>query len=184
MTALGTVLGVAAFVAVVGLTASAGGQISKRFDALTATEVVVEDIGGADGNELADAFRPTLMHGSGRSTASPKRACGGPWTTRAASGWTGVPLPGVRAPGSIPILAASPGFLRAVAPTIRQGRVYDEVLDERAEQVVVLGSAAANRLGIVSLAGGPAVFLDGNPFTVVGILDDVRGRTRPTSSSP
>jgi putative ABC transport system permease protein len=47
LTTLGTVLGVGAFVAVLGLTGTATGQISGRFDALTQTTVTVTDIAGA-----------------------------------------------------------------------------------------------------------------------------------------
>ena len=43
LTVLGTVLGVAAFVAVLGLTATASGQVSKRFTVLAATEVTIDD---------------------------------------------------------------------------------------------------------------------------------------------
>ena len=43
LTALGTVLGVGALVATLGLTATAGAQIGKRFDLLKATEVVIQD---------------------------------------------------------------------------------------------------------------------------------------------
>lgn len=43
LTVIGTLLGVAAFVAVLGLTTTASGQISRRFTALAATEVTVEE---------------------------------------------------------------------------------------------------------------------------------------------
>ena len=43
LTALGTVLGVGAFVVTLGLTATANAQISDRFDVLKATEVRLED---------------------------------------------------------------------------------------------------------------------------------------------
>src|SRR5581483_3822493 len=45
LTMLGTVLGIGAFVAILGLTATAGGQIDKRFSVLSATEVTVQDVG-------------------------------------------------------------------------------------------------------------------------------------------
>src|ERR1700738_4809539 len=45
LTMLGTVLGIGAFVAILGLTATAGGQIDKRFSLLSATEVTVQDVG-------------------------------------------------------------------------------------------------------------------------------------------
>ena len=48
LTLLGTVLGVGAFVAVLGLTATASGQVDQSFTALTATTVTVTDVGAAN----------------------------------------------------------------------------------------------------------------------------------------
>src|SRR4051794_41840062 len=45
LTVLGTVLGIAALVATLGISKTAGNQIVGRFDALAATEVVVEPAG-------------------------------------------------------------------------------------------------------------------------------------------
>ena len=56
MTALGTLLAVGVFVAVVGLTATANGQISQRFTELVATQVDVEDVRRAQDPVAADAF--------------------------------------------------------------------------------------------------------------------------------
>lgn len=44
LTALGTVLGVGSFVAILGLTATTSSQIDARFSVLSATEVTVEDV--------------------------------------------------------------------------------------------------------------------------------------------
>lgn len=69
LTALGTVLGVGAFVAILGLTATASSQIDARFNLLTATEVSVEDIGGQDAELVPLAFpaeadaRVEALHG-------------------------------------------------------------------------------------------------------------------------
>ncbi|MFD0571161.1 ABC transporter permease [Kitasatospora gansuensis] len=48
LTALGTVLGVGALVAVLGLTATASGQIGEQFDLTRATTVTVADRPGTD----------------------------------------------------------------------------------------------------------------------------------------
>lgn len=50
LTMLGTVLGIGAMVAILGLTTTAGGQIDRRFTALAATEVTVEDVGANEVN--------------------------------------------------------------------------------------------------------------------------------------
>ncbi|MET7398945.1 ABC transporter permease [Dactylosporangium sp. NPDC005572] len=171
-TALGTVLGVGAFVAVVGLTATAGSQISKRFNALMATEVTVE----AANQEGTGTTNPFPQDADALVRAINGVVDGGVWWVIDDQGKlpvTGVPIPGARASTGTPILAASPGLVRALRPTLREGRLYDDFHDARAEQVVVLGAAAAHELGVASLAGHPAVFIDGIPFTVVGILDGV-----------
>src|SRR5580698_10700252 len=55
LTMLGTVLGVGAFVAVLGLTATGAGQISHQFTVLEDTTVTVEDNGPANNVAPADA---------------------------------------------------------------------------------------------------------------------------------
>jgi putative ABC transport system permease protein len=174
LTALGTVLGVGAFVAVLGLTATASGQISSRFTALVATEIRVADNGGPDPSTVDDAFPADADQ---RVRAIPGVVDAGVYWTAPRLDVTGVLLPGQAASQQIPVVAASPGLLRAVGATLAEGRLYDQFHDQRAEQVVVLGSAAARRLGVTTLAVGPAIYIDGIPFTVVGVLDDVQRDT-------
>ncbi|WUQ09785.1 ABC transporter permease [Streptomyces sp. NBC_00250] len=56
-TSMGTVLGVGTFVAVLGLTSTASSQTDKRFSALSATEVTIEDV-ARDHNEFGDLAFP------------------------------------------------------------------------------------------------------------------------------
>lgn len=174
LTALGTVLGVGAFIAVLGLTATASGQISSRFTALVATEIRVEDNGGQDPAAAALNFPDDADK---RVAAIPGVVHAGVYWTIPRLSVTGVVLPGQRPIEDIPVLAASAGLLRALGPTLSQGRLYDEFHEDRREPVAVLGSAAARRLGITTLAVRPAIFIDGMPFTVIGILDDVARNT-------
>ncbi len=209
LTALGTVLGVGAFVAVLGLTSSATNQVSKRFTVLAATEVDVADAaqagsgaigsgaGAADGS-AADAGdggggRVSMGSGSGSGSAAAEpnpfpadadsrveRIRG----VRSAGVWwqiddgkrlhtTGAPVSGPMATVSPPLVAASPGLLAAVRPTLGIGRLYDSFHERVREHVCVLGSAAAATLGVTSLEGAPAVLVDGVPFSVLGIIQDV-----------
>jgi putative ABC transport system permease protein len=59
LTMLGTVLGVGAFVAVLGLTATGAGQISHQFSVLEDTTVTVEDNGPAN-NVAAPGTNPAI----------------------------------------------------------------------------------------------------------------------------
>jgi putative ABC transport system permease protein len=54
LTMLGTVLGIGSFVAIVGLSETATGQIGKQFNVLDATQVTVTDVGAGR------ASKPTL----------------------------------------------------------------------------------------------------------------------------
>ena len=55
--------------------------------------------------------------------------------------------------------------------SVRTGRFLDAATSRL--PAVVLGSTAAERLGIRDLTGSPAVYLGGQWFTVIGILDPV-----------
>jgi putative ABC transport system permease protein len=59
LTMLGTVLGVGAFVAVLGMTATGAGQISQQFTVLQDTTVTVEDNGPANDVAPPDANPPS-----------------------------------------------------------------------------------------------------------------------------
>jgi putative ABC transport system permease protein len=72
------------------------------------------------------------------------------------------------------VLAADLGLLETLEGTVAAGRFLDEGLAEL--PAVVLGSVAAERLGIDDLAGQPVVWLadeagGGEWFAVVGVLD-------------
>ena len=164
LTVLGTLLGVAAFVTVLGLTSTVQGQISNRFTALVATEVIVRD--NAPGAFPSDAEqRLTRLNG-----------------VRSAGVFWEVPDPGPVAthrPTSagdgeaLKVVAASPGYLRAVHARLTAGRLFDTWHAAHHERVVVLGAGAAGRLGITWVDNQPAVFIGDTPFAVIGIVGDV-----------
>ncbi len=170
LTMLGTILGIGAFVAILGLTATAGSQINKRFTELAATEVTVEDIGSGDPDNNEVSFPED-------ASARVQRLNG---VRHAGVHWQ-VP---VRQPvitntptatgddNGLSVVAASPEALAAMRPTVSAGRIYDAFHTSRREHVAVLGSAAAARLGITRLDGYPAIFVDGTPYTVLGIIDN------------
>ncbi|MFB7867998.1 ABC transporter permease [Streptomyces sp. NPDC056069] len=173
LTALGTVLGVGAFVAILGLTATASSQIDARFSVLTATEVTVEDV-AKESNHFADpAFPADADERAGRLPGV--REAGVFWTVRTDTRTTVRPsLAATSDSGeTTSVMAVSPGALRAAVPHLAQGRIYDEFHEQRAEPVAVIGSAVAAQLGITTLTAQPAVFIGEQPFTVIGIVDDV-----------
>lgn len=172
LTMLGTVLGIGAFIAIVGLSATAGGQIDKRFTALAATSVTVEDVGGADdGSQRTLSFPADSSARIGRLNGvvdggifwqlpvqSP-RITGAPTLSGGGSGLT--------------LYAAEPGALSAMRPHLTSGRVFDGVHQTRGDRVAILGRAAAERLGIRRLDAFPAVYINDIPYTVIGVFDDL-----------
>jgi putative ABC transport system permease protein len=177
LTVLGTLLGVAAFVAVLGLTATTSGQISKRFTALAATEVVVEDA-PADPALADPAFPPDTEARLTRLNGV--QAAGIHWHATLGSDDSKTEIsarpPSIRRkPGeSLTVVAASPGYLDAIHATVRAGRLYDMFHQKERQRVALLGEAAAHRLGIVRLDHQPAVFIGDTALTVIGIIEDVR----------
>ncbi|MGV9265193.1 ABC transporter permease [Kitasatospora sp. NPDC003701] len=173
LTGLGTVLGVGAFVAVLGLTATASSQIDSRFSVLTATEVRVEDTGGPRPDPAGLSFPADADARIGRLNGV--EAAGVYWPVQLPAGSVRAAPVGRPSGGEqVPVVAASAGLLTAAEPHLLQGRTFDTWHDTTGRQVAVLGSALAARLGIGTLDTQPAVFLAGRPFTVIGIVDDVR----------
>ncbi|MFI5827506.1 ABC transporter permease [Streptomyces sp. NPDC051578] len=175
LTALGTVLGVGSFVAVLGLTATISSQIDGRFNVLTATEVTVEDV-AARQDEFAGSGFPADAEQRLREVAG-IRSAGLLWTVRLDSGTTIGALPsgvGTTGPGaSVPVVAASPGAVAALVPTLQEGRLYDEFAERNRQRVVLIGWGVAERLGITTLATRPALYIGQESFTVAGIIGDV-----------
>ncbi|RPF34215.1 ABC transporter permease [Streptomyces sp. TLI_185] len=172
LTALGTVLGVGTFVAILGLTSTTSSQIDSRFNALTATEVTVQDaVHDPDG-----LIGPTFPEDADTRIrrVNGVRAAGVFWTVRDDRASTVRSAPVAEAEGkSIDVVAASPGVLRAAVPTLAEGRLYDDAMARRG-RVAVIGEATAAQLGITTLQTHPAVFIGDEPFTVVGIVQDVQ----------
>ncbi|MEU9303933.1 ABC transporter permease [Streptomyces sp. NPDC048269] len=175
LTALGTVLGVGTFVAVLGLTATTSSQIDSRFNLLTATEVTVEDI-AQERNEFAGPGFPADADARVEGLGGVRHA-GVYYSVRldaAAGGVRAAPVGGAAGAGErADVVAASPGALRAAVPRLSQGRLYDEYHSGTKQRVALLGSSIAARLGITTLDTRPAVFIGDEPFTVIGIIQDV-----------
>lgn len=176
LTSLGTVLGVGAFVAVLGLTATASSQIDDRFNALTATEVTVEDVSHEQGSDTAVGFPADADRRVERLNGV--RHAGAYWSVDLDPGQQvhSAPVGAARGGSQIHVVAAGSGVLRAARPTLAEGRVWDTWHDRTAQRVAVIGAGVATRLGITTLETQPAVFIGDEAFTVVGIVEDVERR--------
>jgi putative ABC transport system permease protein len=174
LTVLGTVIGVGALVATLGLSKTASNQIVGRFDALSATDVVVSPSARAGGAGAAvlpwDAeWRLRRLNGvAAAGTLSDVDVRGA--LVRS------VPINDPLAAGAVqlPMKAASPGLFGAVHARLATGRLFDAGHSRRADRVLVLGANAARRLGIARVDQQPAVFVGDRLYAVIGLLSGVR----------
>lgn len=172
LTMLGTVLGVGSFVAVLGLTSTATGQIDQSFSFLQATTVTVDETSSGAAQSATGLDFPD--DADQRAAALDGVVAAGVWWPaplhNPTIGVTPLPLNSPQSVAGISVYAASPGVLAAMQPTLSSGVLYDDFHQRRAEHVCVLGIAAAHLLGISGTASQPAVFVDDTAYTVVGIV--------------
>jgi ABC-type antimicrobial peptide transport system permease subunit len=175
LTVLGTVLGIAALVATLGISKTAGNQIVGRFDALAATEVVVKPAGADQpGATSVPAVLPWDAEARLRRLNGVRSA--GTLSSVDVGGdlVRGAPVQDPTQPSerSIAVRAASPGLFAAVKAHLAEGRTFDAGHDARADRVAVLGAGVAAKLGIDRLSDQPAIYIGDTIFTIVGIIDD------------
>lgn len=175
LTVLGTVLGIAALVATMGIAQTAGNRIVGSFSELEATSITVtNESGWWSGGDQRTPFprdaedRLVRLNGVNAAGAIGEVDVDGDLISA-------VKLDDPRGLNefTIDVLAASPGLFDAVKGTIRTGRWFDKGHDERADNVVVLGPAAAQTLNIHRVDQQPVIFIGERPFVVMGILENV-----------
>jgi putative ABC transport system permease protein len=163
LTALGIAIGIAAMVAVVGISSSSRADLLAELDELGTDMLRVAPGRTAFGEA-------TTLPESARATA--ERI--GPVTQSA--GITGVSAIVRRTDyvdeavtSGIRVAAADVNLLDAVSGTLADGRFLDAASSRL--PTVVLGADAANRLGITDVTDGVRVWLGDEWFAVIGILE-------------
>jgi putative ABC transport system permease protein len=166
LSALGIAVGIAAMVAVVGISASSREQVNEQLRALGTNLLTI-----TPGQQL-----------SGDAAKLPEESVDmvgriGPVTDVSAVGtisdtpvYRNQHIP-VEQTNGLSVNAARPDLLQTVSGTTASGRWLDDALSEY--PAVVLGSHAAKLLGISDTDGSVDVRIGGEWFTVVGILDPV-----------
>ncbi|MEU7904936.1 ABC transporter permease [Actinoplanes sp. NPDC049118] len=166
-TVLGTVLGAAAFVASLGLGTTLNQQVSSAFDMRRATEVLVEpesDQTPASWLDQTALARLTRLNGvvtAGRRVTLDEHPISRTVDLRQSG-------------TSITVIGADPAAVRVMAPSLTQGRAYDDFQERNASPVLLLSEPIAHKLNIGRI--GVAVFLEGRAYTVMGIYRDVARR--------
>jgi putative ABC transport system permease protein len=166
LSALGIAIGIAAMIAVVGISSSSRAQLDRQLAALGTNLLTV-----APGNTLF-GDNATL---SAESTAMISRI--GPVKQVAATGkvpdarvYRSNRIPAAQS-GGMSVQAAHLDLLRTVTATLADGTWLNAATARY--PAVVLGSAAARRLGIGAAGEDIQIYLGGRWFTVIGILDVV-----------
>jgi putative ABC transport system permease protein len=164
LSALGIAIGVAAIVAVLGLSSSSQAGLLAEIDQLGTNLLTAQngsDVFGAAA-ELPKAA-PGMI-----SRIGPVTAVEDTGSVSTAKVYRNPLIPAVNT-NSLSVVAATLGLPAAVGTTIAQG-VYLNAASAT-EPVVVLGASAAQRLGIDRISPGERVWLGSQWFYVVGILN-------------
>lgn len=173
LTVLGTVVGVAALVATLGLSKTAGNRIVGRFDELAATDVVATPKAQRPGVSIDvlpwdAAARVERLNGV---------VAAGTLTDVNLRGELIRSVPIVDPQGAselqLPVKAASPGLFGAVHAVVGTGRLPDAGHSARADRVAVLGRNAAAQLNVTRVENQPAIYLGDRLYVVIGILSGV-----------
>ncbi|HXA42083.1 MAG TPA: ABC transporter permease [Candidatus Solibacter sp.] len=165
LSALGIAIGIAAMVSVAGISDSSRAGVLAQLDRL-GTNLLTVTAGQSFGG--ATATLPKEATGMIGRTPGVRQVTATAAVT--ANVYRTDQIPGSQSSG-IGVLAARPDLLSALGATVRTGEFLNAANSKY--PAVVLGSLAAQRLGIDRLQQPVAVWLGGHWFTVVGILNDV-----------
>ena len=175
LTALGTVLGVAALVATLGLSKTAGNQIVGRFDALAATDIVVAPKAASAGRVVAGRILP--WDAEARAGRLNGVVAAGTLSDVDLRGELvrSVPVndPVAQTEFQLPVKAASPGLFPAVRARLVTGRLPDAGHSARADRVAVVGANVAEQLHVTRVEDQPAILLGDRLYTVIGVVSSV-----------
>ncbi|MEU9912436.1 ABC transporter permease [Streptomyces sp. NPDC051001] len=163
LSALGIAIGVAAMIAVVGISGSGQAEVDRRLDALGTNLLRVAPGESLAGEKVELPYEAVSMirrippvrqvAATGATDAHVYR------NERIAIGRT----------GSLTVLAAGRGLLPTVGGQVRRGRWLDSATGEY--PAVVLGATAARRLDVYT--PGTRLWLGGRWFSLIGVLDPV-----------
>ncbi|MEV6410545.1 ABC transporter permease [Kribbella sp. NPDC051718] len=164
LSALGIAIGIAAMVSVVGISASSRAELDETLDALGTNLLTV-----APGTRLTGeaAELPLTAEGMVRRIG-PVEALSAIGLVDGASVYRSDRIPAIQTNG-IAAYAARTDLLETIGATVRSGRWLDAATG--AYPATVLGSAAAERLGINRSGADTKVLIGDEWFTVLGILE-------------
>src|ERR1700722_19994985 len=151
LTMLGTVLGVGAFVGVLGLTAAGAGQISRQCTVLEDTTVTAADNGPANnvaapGTNPAIGFPADADAIAGRIRGVVAAGVWWPVALPAGASFTGSLALSAASSQTVTLLAASPGAVRAMGLTMVAGAPLSRYENDTRQHVAMLDTTTATAL--------------------------------------
>ena len=164
LSALGIAIGVAAIVAVLGLSASSQAGLLAEINRLGTNLLTVQN-----GQTLFGQTAQLPKAAPGMvARIDPVTAVEDTGTVSNADAYRSPLIPAIDT-NALSVDAASLGLLPAVATTMAQGRYLNAAT--ATEPVAVLGAVAAQRLGIDRIYAGQRIWVGGQWFYVAGILN-------------
>ena len=166
LSVVGVAIGIAALVAVLGVTRSSQAEVLGRIDRLGTNLLTVVNgrtIGG-DEAALPAAAAVSVARTDGVLASAPTTELAGVAVFR--TDWVPVYLT-----GGLAVRACDPSVLPTLDASLDRGRFLDAATARY--PATVLGAEAARTLGITLLSGGERVWLGARWYTVIGILRPV-----------
>ncbi|MEY2458291.1 MAG: putative transport system permease protein, partial [Acidimicrobiaceae bacterium] len=165
LTSLGIAIGIAAMVAVVGISASSRTDLLDELDRLGTNLLQVQ----ASNNMFGEETKLPTKSASMIRRVAPVQSAAATRTVKATVRRSDK-IPS-EVTGGLSVIATEPQLLNTLGATMHAGSFLSDATARY--PTVVLGSEAASRLGITHADGRTAVYINGYWFTVVGILDPV-----------
>ncbi len=165
LSTVGVAIGIAAMVGVLGLSASSREDLQQQIRALGTNLLQVEagqGFGRGSGTLPATSVAMTSRIGAVTAVSSLT-------TIDATVRRTDLVSEGIT--GGISVFATDIGLLDTLRATLADGDWFNDATS--AYPATVLGSTAARQLGVRDVADGQRVYIGGQWFTVIGILDPV-----------
>ncbi len=165
LSALGIMIGIAAMVGVLGLSESSKSDLLAQLDRLGTNLITVQagaGFGRGSGELPVDAAAMIARIGPVETTSAVS-------TVDGANVYRTDFVPESQS-GGITVQAVDANLLATLGGSVADGRFLDEASSDF--PTTVLGSVAAERLGIDEITGDQVVWLGGAWFAVIGVLDE------------